>query len=210
MKTLVTITIAVLFSQIGAAVALGQSAGHGGHHPAVAKKTATKTSSPAASKEKATAPSSATLSAFEKIKSLAGDWEARDGVNYGGKPIRISYRVVSQGTGVMETYTQVGVDIIEMVTVYHLDGDKLVMTHFCAVNNQVRLRAEPFTADPKELKFSYVDASNLSVSNRDVMTNLAFTFTDRDRFTQAWTWRVTNDKGKMVDDKAVYNFVRRK
>jgi len=209
MKTLVTITIAVLCSQIGAAVVLGQSAGHGGHHPAVAKTT-TKPAPAKAAKEKATAPSSATVSAFEKLKSLAGDWEARDGVSYGGKPIRISYKVVSQGTGVMETYTQVGVDVIEMVTVYHLDGDKLVMTHFCAVNNQVRLKAEPFTADPKELKFAYVDASNLGVSNKEVMTNLAFTFQDRDHFTQAWTWRMTNDKGKTFDDKAVYNFVRRK
>ena len=206
MKTLVTITIAVLFSQIGAAVVLGQNTGHGGHHSAAT----TLATPPSISTEKPAAPSSATLSAFEKLKSLAGEWEARDGVSYGGKPIRISYKLVSQGSGVMETYTQVGVDIIEMVTVYHLDGDKLVLTHFCAVNNQVRLRAEPFTADPKELRFSFVDASNLSVSNKEVMTNLAITFQDRNHFTQAWTWRMTNDKGKTFDDKAVYNFVRRK
>lgn len=206
MKTLVTITIAVVFSQIGAAVVLGQNTGHGGHHSAAT----TAATVPAAVPEKAATPSPATVSAFEKLKSLAGEWEARDGVSYGGKPIRISYKLVSQGSGVMETYTQVGVDIIEMVTVYHLDGDKLVLTHFCAVNNQVRLRAEPFTADPKELRFSFVDASNLSVSNKEVMTNLAITFQDRNHFTQAWTWRMTNDKGKTFDDKAVYNFVRRK
>ena len=160
--------------------------------------------------EKPATPSSATLSAFEKLKSLVGEWEARDGVSYGGKPIRISYKLVSRGSGVMETYTQVGVDVIEMVTVYHLDGDNLVLTHFCAVNNQVRLRAEPPVEGANELRFAYVDASNLSVSNRDVMHNLVVTFQDRDHFTQAWTWRSTNDKGKTFDDKAVYNFVRRK
>lgn len=202
MKRLLTITIAVLFSQIGAAVVLGQNTGH---HSAATTPPAIATVP-----EKSAAPSPATVSAFEKLKSLVGEWEARDGVSYGGKPIRISYKLVSQGSGVMETYTQVGVDIIEMVTVYHLDGDKLVLTHFCAVNNQVRLRAEPFTADPKELRFSYVDASNLSVSNKEVMTNLAITFQDRNHFTQSWTWRMTNDKGKTFDDKAVYNFVRRK
>lgn len=201
MKTLMTLAIAFLLCQIGATVVVAQNQNdtHHRHVAAVAKVA-----------EKPVTPSSATLSAFEKLKSLVGEWEARDGVSYGGKPIRISYKLVSQGTGVMETYTQVGVDVIEMVTVYHLDGDKLALTHFCAVNNQVRLRAEPPAEGVNELRFSYVDASNLMVSHRDVMNNLVITFQDRDHFTQAWTWRTTNDKGKTFDDKAVYNFVRRK
>lgn len=201
MKTLTTLATTFLFCQIGATVVVAQNQNDTHHrHLTTAAKVA----------EKPATPSSATLSAFEKLKTLVGEWEARDGISYGGKPIRISYKLVSQGTGVMETYTQVGVDVIEMVTVYHLDGDKLVLTHFCAVNNQVRLRAEPPVEGAKELRFSYVDASNLSVSNKEVMNNLVITFQDRDHFTQAWTWRMTNDKGKTFDDKAVYNFVRRK
>lgn len=195
MKKLIIFAITFLFSQIGVTAVVAQNK-NGSHHGHVAEKPAT--------------PSSATLAAFEKLKSLVGEWEARDGVSYGGKPIRISYKIVSQGTGVMETYTQVGSDVIEMVTVYHLDGDKLVLTHFCAVNNQVRLRAEPPVEGAKELRFAFVDASNLSASNKEVMKDLVITFQDRDRFTQAWTWRMTNDKGKTFDDKAVYNFVRRK
>lgn len=201
MKTIMTPAITFLFFLITATVVLAQNQNNGNrrHVGAAAKST-----------ENAATPSSATLSAFEKLKTLVGEWEARDGVSYGGKPIRISYKLVSQGTGVMETYTQVGVDVIDMVTVYHLDGDKLVLTHFCAVNNQVRLRAEPPVEGAKELHFSYIDASNLSVSHREVMNNLVITFQDRDHFTQTWTWRMTNDKGKTFDDKAVYNFVRRK
>lgn len=201
MKIRMILAITFLFCQIGATVVVAQNQNDTHHrHVATAAKAA----------EKAATPSSATLSAFERLKALVGEWEARDGVSYGGKAIRISYKLVSQGTGVMETYTQVGVDVIEMVTVYHLDGDNLVLTHFCAVNNQVRLRAEPPVEGAKELRFSYVDASNLSVSNKDVMNNLVVTFQDRDHFTQAWTWRSTNAKGKTFDDKAVYNFVRRK
>lgn len=198
MKTLIILAITFLFSQI--VMVAQKPEGNHRRHVATAAKSA----------EKAATPSSATLSAFEKLKTLVGEWEARDGVSYGGKPIRISYKIVSQGSGVMETYTQVGVDIIEMVTVYHLDGDKLVAAHFCAVNNQVRLRAEPPVEGAKELRFSFVDASNLSVSNKEVMNNLVITFQDKDHFTQAWTWRMTNAKGKTSDDKAVYNFVRRK
>lgn len=201
MRILITLAITLVFCQIGATVVVAQNQ-KDGHH----RHVATSTKAP----EKSATPSSATLSAFEKLKTLVGEWEARDGVSYGGKPIRINYKLVSQGSGVMETYTQVGSDIIDMVTVYHLDGDKLALTHFCAVNNQVRLRAEPPVEGAKELRFSFVDASNLSVSNKEVMNNLVITFQDRDHFTQAWTWRMTNDKGQTKDDKAVYNFVRRK
>ncbi|HEU4767070.1 MAG TPA: hypothetical protein VFS77_06835 [Pyrinomonadaceae bacterium] len=210
MKTLIILAITFLFPQI--VVVAQKHDGNHRRHVAAPTKAATKAAEnpPEKPAEKSATPSSATVAAFEKLKSLVGEWEARDGVSYGGKPIRINYKIVSQGSGVMETYTQVGSDLIEMVTVYHLDGDKLVATHFCAVNNQVRLRAEPAVEGVKELRLSYVDASNLSVSNKEVMKDLVITFQDKDHFTQAWTWRMTNDKGKTKDDKAVYNFVRRK
>lgn len=154
-------------------------------------------------------PGVAAVAAFDKLKTLVGDWEARDGVSYGGKPIRVSYKVVSGGTSLMETYYQVGADYIDMVTIYHLDGDTLMLSHFCDVNNQVRMRAEPVTGEAGTISFNYLDATNLSVSNKEVINKVQIIFRDKDHFTQAWTWRIT-DKGKTTEEKAVYNFVRRK
>jgi len=198
MRILVSVISAFLFFQIGVAVA--QNTGHSAHVIVPAK----------VAEEPSTVPSPTTLAVFEKIKGLVGEWEAREGTAYGGRPIRVSYKIVSNGTGVMETYFQVGVDMIDMVTVYHLDGDKLMMSHFCAVNNQVRLRAEPVLEAGKDLRFSFVDATNLSASNKELMNGLVITFQDRDHVTQRWSWRLTNDKGESVDKKAVYSFVRRK
>lgn len=201
MKILMSVITAFLFFQISVAVA--QNTDRGDRHRSHVIV-------PAAVAEGPSTDPSAALAAFEKIKGLVGEWEAREGVAYGGRPIRVSYKIVSNGTGVMETYFQVGVDMIDMVTVYHLDGDKLMMSHFCAVNNQVRLRADPILEAGNALRFSYVDATNLSVSNKELMNGLVITFQDRDHFTQRWTWRLTNDKGETVDKKAVYSFVRRK
>ena len=172
---------------------------HRSHH------TAAGGGAPAAPK----AGGGAAATAFDKLKTLAGDWEARDGVSYGGKPIRVTYKSVSGGTSFMETYSQVGADYIDMVTVYHLDGDTLMLTHFCDVNNQVRMRAEPVTGEVNALSFNYLDGTNLSVSNKEVINKVQITFRDKDHFTQTWTWRMT-DKGKTTEEKAVYNFVRRK
>jgi len=201
MKNLLRLTCVLLTVEISAGVLLAQSLTKGDSHR-FHKSAPT-------SRTEVAKPTSVTLSTFERLKALAGDWEARDGTAYGGKPIRISYKVVSQGTSVMETYYQVGSDFIDMVTLYHLDGDSLALTHFCAVNNQVRMRAEPVTADGK-VRFNFVDAANLSVSSKEVMSKLELSFTDKDHMTQSWTWRMTDAKGKTFDDKAVYNFVRRK
>ena len=69
MKTLMTLAIAFLLCQIGATVVVAQNQNDTHHrHVAAAAKVA----------EKPVTPSSATLSAFEKLKSLVGEWEARD------------------------------------------------------------------------------------------------------------------------------------
>lgn len=66
---------------------------------------------------------------FDRMKALAGDWE---GSNGRGLPARLNYRVSSGGTVLLETLTsrEPGGKDIEMLTAYHLDGDKLMMTHY--------------------------------------------------------------------------------
>lgn len=46
-----------------------------------------------------------------------------------------------------------------MTSVYHLDGDDLRMTHFCAAQNQPRLKAPRI--DQSVMEFSFVDFTNL-------------------------------------------------
>src|SRR5690242_6096011 len=73
--------------------------------------------------------------AFGRLKSLAGEWkcEAREGGHVPGKAATILYRVTANGSTVMETLFP-GTDH-EMVSMYHLDGDDLKMTHYCAIGN---------------------------------------------------------------------------
>ncbi len=63
--------------------------------------------------------------AFERLKSLEGTWK---GTTEDGKPFSVSYKVVSAGSVVMET-DNVHENESSMITMYHLDGGKLMMTH---------------------------------------------------------------------------------
>jgi hypothetical protein len=128
---------------------------------------------------------------FEMLKPLVGDWQ---GKSIDGKPVTISYALVSDGSALMEKIST-GHDS-EMVTIYHPDGDSLMMTHYCAVHNQPRMRAGTVTPDSKRIAFDFVDATNLAAPDAGHMHRLVVTFKDRDRFVQEWTWK-EKDKEKV-------------
>ncbi|MGH7538024.1 MAG: hypothetical protein ACREMF_05280 [Gemmatimonadales bacterium] len=120
---------------------------------------------------------------FEQLQLLVGDWE---GQTSGGKTSRVSFRLVSGGTALLERL-QTG-DEPEMITVYTPDGDRLAVTHFCSAGNQPQMRTQPLTGPAKRFSFDYVGATNLATPATGHMHHLAVTITDRDHFTQEWTW----------------------
>lgn len=88
----------------------------------------------------APAPPGSGAAALEKLKALAGDWvEVEPKVSPSGQ-VAESYRSTGAGSAVVSTLGP-GTPH-EMVSVYHRDGNDLVMTHYCAAQNQPRLRAK--------------------------------------------------------------------
>ena len=49
-----------------------------------------------------------------------------------------------------------------MMTVYHLDGDTLLATHYCAMGNQPVMKLEKATA--RELSFGFAGGTNLDAA----------------------------------------------
>lgn len=121
---------------------------------------------------------------FNRLKSLAGEWVGREAE---GAPVRSSYRLVSGGKILVATL-RVG-DLPEMMTVYYLDSRSLMLTHYCSVDNDPRMRAEPATDGAKSLTFTFVDAANLSNPADAHTHNLTLAFESPDKLTEKWTWR---------------------
>ena len=124
-----------------------------------------------------------TLPEFEKMKSLVGEWK---GASADGKPGTVTYTLVSDSSALMEKLALGGES--EMVTMYHPDGDHLMMTHYCSAHNQPRMRSQTATAESKKITFDFVDITNLSSPDAGHMRKLVVTFGDKDHFTQEWTW----------------------
>jgi hypothetical protein len=128
------------------------------------------------------ASSSANASAaFSKLKALAGHWEATTSK---GKA-SATYQLVSGGTALLENTSMPGET--EMISVYYLDGDRLLLTHYCEAGNQPRLQADGIDA-ANAIDFRFVDATNLANPGVGHMHHVVIKFQGANEVAQDWTF----------------------
>ena len=120
---------------------------------------------------------------FKKIKSLAGNWQ---GKNPEGKPVLVTYEVVSNGSVVMERMETENEPA--MITMFHLDGGRLMMTHYCSAMNQPRMQATEQGDNDNSIQFSLFDITNLNNPADGHMQKLKITFKDEDHIITQWTF----------------------
>jgi len=117
---------------------------------------------------------------FGQLKQLAGTWEGKTSE---GKPAAISLQVVSDGSALMQ------LDPGEnMVTMYHTDNDRLLMTHYCSAHNQPRMQAE-VSPDGKRFSFTFLDATNLAKPDAGRMDHMVLTIEDANHITEQWFFK---------------------
>lgn len=115
-------------------------------------------------------------SALDRMKGLAGTWE--------GEGMTVTYKVTAGGSAVMETLGP-GTEK-EMITMYHVDGEDLVLTHYCMLGNQPRMKA-PKDSKGDSIRFSFAGGGNLKAEKDMHMHSLVLTFQDKDHVKQEWT-----------------------
>ena len=135
---------------------------------------------------------------FGPLASLIGEWQGKDPE---GKPMTVSYQWTGGGTSLVETMAKSNKPA--MTTMYHADKGKLMLTHYCKLGNQPRMRADIPESDAKTLAFTFVDVTNLAQPTDAHMHNMSFTFLDRDHFTQEW---VLSKDGKEIPHR--FEFAR--
>lgn len=145
-------------------------------------------------------PAARSTSAFDQLKALAGEWQGKDS---GGDAAKVVFSVVSNGSVVMEHMAPK--TNYEMVTMYTLDGDRIVVTHYCAMGNQPTLQTAPSPAANGKYDFSLVRVSGTKTPDEGHMSALTLTISDNDHMTQAWTY---DNHGKTMVDTFAYTRVK--
>ena len=96
--------------------------------------------------------------AFARLKSLAGTWEGQAGHDQPGQAAIVIYRVASGGSVVEETLFP-GTPH-EMISMHHIVDGELVLTHYCAMANQPRMRLDRKASTPDRLVFAFDGGTN--------------------------------------------------
>jgi hypothetical protein len=131
---------------------------------------------------------SSSQKSFEKLKSLAGSWEGK-GSN--GQSVRESYRLTANGSALMSEIEGEH----NMISMFHLDGDRLLMTHYCAAGNQPRMKALS-SGNGSSVVFDFLDATNLANPEVGHMHRAVFTILDTDHLTEEWVWKQNGKETK--------------
>lgn len=138
-----------------------------------------------------------------RIKNLAGTWEMTD--DAGQKQIASIFIVSSSGSVVREIMFPGSSH--EMTNMYHMDGQTLVVTHYCAMGNQPRMRAPLTDASADRLAFVFDSVTNKTAADQACMANMTLVFVDADTIRQEW--RTTAAPGAS-DESTNFTLTRKK
>jgi hypothetical protein len=132
---------------------------------------------------------------FDLLKGMEGNWA---GKNQQGQPIQVTFRLTAGGSALMSEILGRGPE--NMITMFHMDGERLLMTHYCGAGNQPRMKV--IASDAKSVSFEFVDGTNIGPGDGH-MQHVTFTEPDADHHVEEWVFL---DHGKEM--KEVFTLAR--
>jgi hypothetical protein len=132
---------------------------------------------------------------FDHLKALAGSWEGTITTTpptqeVQGKPIQVTLRPTSMGNALMHEAKIAGRQD-DPITMLYLDGDRLLLTHYCDAGNRPRMLAKT-SPDGKTVEFDFVDVAGSTQYGH--MHQGVFTFIDANHHSEDWTFMEPGDK----------------
>jgi hypothetical protein len=142
-----------------------------------------------------TAAKSDAQKSFDTLKTLAGSWEGHlttipQDPALEGKLMQASLRVTSMGNAIVHEMTGAGRPD-DPITMLYLDGDRLLLTHYCDAGNRPRMVARA-SADGKTVEFDFLDVDGGTQYGH--MHHAVFTVIDANHHIEDWTYMMPGDK----------------
>jgi hypothetical protein len=122
-------------------------------------------------------PSKTTNAGLEKMKKLVGTWLTADKDGKPTEQVASIIKVTAGGSAVHETIFPGQPQ--EMVSVYTVDGPDLIMTHYCVLGNQPRMKADPNSSE-SQIVFQFAGGGNLDPKKDKHMHESTITIVDDD------------------------------
>src|SRR5438046_3474808 len=128
--------------------------------------------------------------AFDRLAALKGKWSGEQE----GIKISLIYTLTANGSALMEEFRPESGAI--MITMFTVDGDHLIATHYCSAKNQPQMMTSAITDVQKPLAFSLARITGLKSPDDWHNTGLTMIQEDNDHLTQEWTYQSKEKSGK--------------
>ena len=143
--------------------------------------------------------SSKSAAVFKQLTSLVGEWEAvQEGV-----PVKETYTLTANGSVLMSETKPA--DSQPMITMFTVDGDRLMATHYCVAGNQPQMVTGVPGDLEKGLTFSLERVTGMKTPGDWHNTGITLTLDDKDHMTQRWTYLYKGKTGTTV-----FHYTRKK
>ena len=126
---------------------------------------------------------------FDLLKRMEGNWAGKDPQ---GHPVEVTFRMTAGGSALMSEIHGHGPE--NMITMFHMDGDRLLMTHYCGAGNQPRMKV--VASDAKSVSFEFFDGTNIGPGDGH-MQHVTITEPDANHHVEEWVFL---DHGKEVKE----------
>jgi hypothetical protein len=125
--------------------------------------------------------------ALGQLSMLDGDWQFIDENGDDVDGLMCTFNFTSNNSVVREVMFPGGDN--EMTNLYHMDGQSIVCTHYCAAGNQPRMVATGMQTgdDGTSFDFKLDSVSNLRPEHDHFMGGMKLVFTDDNTLEQHWT-----------------------
>ena len=144
--------------------------------------------------------------AFTTLKGMAGSWhevpegvgqEAEAEAEMAGHQTTHEIEVSAAGTVVMETMAP-GTEH-EMINMYHLDGEELVLTHYCAGGNQPTMRLNREASTSERMIFDFTGGTNLDPETDNYIHDMELGFKGEGKVESVWNaWSAGEQAATMI------------
>ena len=139
---------------------------------------------------------------FTLLKTVAGTWQGTVTLDPpqtdmgNGTRMQISLRVTSRGNALVHEMKEAGspddpAKYDHPVTMFYLDSDRLLLTHYCDAGNRPRMVART-SPDGKTVEFDFLDVAGGTAYGH--MHHAMFTIIDANHHIEDWTYMMPGDK----------------
>jgi hypothetical protein len=144
-------------------------------------------------------PGARSAATFTQLKSLAGEWEAvQDGV-----PVKETYTLTANGSTLMAETRPASEPA--MITMFTVDGEHLIATHYCIAGNQPQMVA----TTPNDLRsgvtFTLDRVTGMKTPDDWHNTGITIALDDPNHMTQTWSYLYKGKTGTTV-----FHYTRKK